>query len=292
MGELEIYLIRLSLSKKHISKICYQAKRFQEWCNENRYPLTQTDYKKILEFIQGEQQRGLKQNSIQKTLIELKHYFDYLKTEGLLTQNPTDYIKIQGVVRKKLHYILSFEELRKVYLNYSYPANKDIEYRDKSLLGLILFQGVTSTQLEKLSIHDLRLRTGKVRVPGSQKTNARWLKLESEQLLDLMTYRIDIRPKLIEKSARETDLLFFTPLTENDYIQNKKARLIKAVRKINRNVTSYHQIRASLITHWVKTENLRTAQYRAGHRFISSTEAYQVNDLEGLQSELEQFYPK
>jgi integrase/recombinase XerD len=37
--------------------------------------------------------------------------------------------------------------------------------------------------------------------------------------------------------------------------------------------------------------NLRQAQYLAGHRYISSTESYQQNEMEGLSEEVNQFHP-
>ena len=39
-------------------------------------------------------------------------------------------------------------------------------------------------------------------------------------------------------------------------------------------VTNFKQIRASVIGHWVKNDDLGKAQKKARHRFISSTENY------------------
>ncbi|MCP4311758.1 MAG: integrase [Bacteroidetes bacterium] len=47
------------------------------------------------------------------------------------------------------------------------------------------------------------------------------------------------------------------------------------------------QIRTSVITHWLKEQNLRQMQYMAGHKHVSSTERYQLSKLAGLQSKLE-----
>jgi integrase/recombinase XerD len=51
------------------------------------------------------------------------------------------------------------------------------------------------------------------------------------------------------------------------------------------------QIRASVITKWLKMYNLREVQVLAGHKFISATESYQQNDMEGLSEEINQFHP-
>jgi integrase/recombinase XerD len=46
-----------------------------------------------------------------------------------------------------------------------------------------------------------------------------------------------------------------------------------------------------VITHWLKTHNLREVQYMAGNRWVSSTERYQQNNLEDLQNEINQYHP-
>ena len=37
--------------------------------------------------------------------------------------------------------------------------------------------------------------------------------------------------------------------------------------------------------------NIRQAQYIAGHRYVSSTEGYLVNQTEDLQKDIDEFYP-
>lgn len=291
MEQFLTYLLHYGYTEGSANSAVNRAKAFRIWCKEEGISELQVDYKKMLEFIEHEKNRGLSQQSMQGYLLEIKHYYNYLRKEKLVELNPLDFIQIHGVPKRKLHNILSYEELKKLYQDYSYPKDKLKEARNKALLGLILFQGIRTVQIHKLSIHDLRLRTAKVHVPGSIKTNPRWIKLEAEQLLDLMVYRLDIRPKLLERSGRETDLLFFTEFSESDIAHNLKNQVIQGLKKANRKVQNSHQLRASIITHWLKTENLRKAQYKAGHRHIDSTEAYQINDLDGLKNELEGFFP-
>jgi integrase/recombinase XerD len=54
---------------------------------------------------------------------------------------------------------------------------------------------------------------------------------------------------------------------------------------------SMAQIRASVITNWLKHYNLREVQYMAGHKYVSSTERYRTDNLEDLQKELEKYHP-
>jgi site-specific recombinase XerD len=67
--------------------------------------------------------------------------------------------------------------------------------------------------------------------------------------------------------------------------------LFKAIRKTNPEIQNPKQIRASAITNWLKNYNLRQVQYMAGHKYVSSTERYQLNNLDNLQSKLEKYHP-
>jgi len=69
------------------------------------------------------------------------------------------------------------------------------------------------------------------------------------------------------------------------------SRMMIRLKAINPSVLNAKQIRASVITKWLKIYNLREVQYLAGHKYISSTESYLENDMEGLQEEVQQFHP-
>lgn len=65
---------------------------------------------------------------------------------------------------------------------------------------------------------------------------------------------------------------------------------MRQLRKSHPNLTA-QQIRASVIVKWLKQYNLRKAQYMAGHRYVSSTEKYLQNEVEGLKQKIEQYHP-
>jgi integrase/recombinase XerD len=67
--------------------------------------------------------------------------------------------------------------------------------------------------------------------------------------------------------------------------------LSREVKTVNKQFINFQQIRASVITHWLKQYNLRQVQYMAGHRFISSTERYLAGQIEELQEEIDNYHP-
>ena len=68
-------------------------------------------------------------------------------------------------------------------------------------------------------------------------------------------------------------------------------KLVKSIQQIAPKIKDIQQIRSSVITNWLKVHNLRKAQYLAGHRYVSSTEAYQLNNIEELTEDIKKYHP-
>jgi len=68
-------------------------------------------------------------------------------------------------------------------------------------------------------------------------------------------------------------------------------QILKQLRWLNPGVRNAVQIRSSVITHWLKGNNLRQVQYMAGHKYVSSTQRYQTSDLEDLSREVARHHP-
>lgn len=163
---------------------------------------------------------------------------------------------------------------------------------------------MTTEELSRLETGHVNLKEGKLYIPGNRRRNSRTLELKPFQILDLHQYLTETRPIMLEeitksKPARKPDRInktrvkeqLFVSLNGSEHIKNSLLHLFRNVQKINPDITSAAQIRQSVITHWLKTRNLREVQYMAGHKYVSSTERYQTNNLDSLQSKLEKYHP-
>ena len=74
-------------------------------------------------------------------------------------------------------------------------------------------------------------------------------------------------------------------------MQQSICDLIKQIKSIDGNFTGFHQVRASVITQWLKDFGLRKTQYLSGHYKVASTEKYQVNDLDDLTLNINNLHP-
>jgi site-specific recombinase XerD len=105
-----------------------------------------------------------------------------------------------------------------------------------------------------------------------------------------MDYLADTRKQLLRHHEGTTDDLF---IQQRDalHFYGVTGVILKHLRQINHAVKNLDQIRASVITHWVKVYDLRKAQYMAGHRHVSSTEEYKQQVLDELQADVKKFHP-
>ena len=108
--------------------------------------------------------------------------------------------------------------------------------------------------------------------------------------MDLFNYVNTGREKLLNNTLYPSEKLFFST-TGTPALYNVLDKVVKELQKHAPKVESLLHLRASVITKWLKKYNLRKAQYLAGHRYISSTEKYLTNDLEGLSEEINKYHP-
>jgi integrase/recombinase XerD len=162
-------------------------------------------------------------------------------------------------------------------------------------LGLLIYQGLTTSEINKLEVKDVKLEEGNIYIPSTAKSNSRILKLESHQIIQLQNYILSIRPVLLTMTEKSTDQLFIsigkTGIKNPLNIFSGIKKLLANLKKIDPKIKDAKQIRASVINHWLKQYNIRQVQYMIGHKYISSTERYSTNKLETLQEQIELLHP-
>jgi integrase len=162
--------------------------------------------------------------------------------------------------------------------------------RNKVVLGLLIYQGIHTYELQKLTVNDIDLNSGTVRIPQCSRSNPRTLKLEPFQINDLREYIKKFRPTILAFTKIQTDRLIFS-IGGSESNGNMLSKMKKAIRKIEPSFTTMAKIRASVIANWTRKYDPIRVMNMAGHRYVSSTEYYMVGDNETLRDELDKIHP-
>ncbi|MCF6168813.1 tyrosine-type recombinase/integrase [Lutibacter sp.] len=296
------YLEQNNYSKTTIEHYIKRIKEFTTWSKKYGIKANEIDYKTCLKYIKYLQQparRGGKRIQVQtinNNIVTLRNYFNYLIETDKRAENPIEEVSVKGTVKRVFHNLLDADELEDLY--YSYETDTFNKYtnfktkltakRNKIITGLLVYQGLNTTNLKSLLLEHLELYKGKIYVPSTRRNNSRTMELKSWQVLDLLEYVNEIRPK-IEKYNNIYNEQLFVPQTHfNDLV---RIGIFRNLKKINHKVVNVNHLRASVIVNWLGQFNIRKVQYLAGHKYISSTEKYRQNNLESLHEAVNEFHP-
>jgi site-specific recombinase XerD len=292
----ETYLKSKGFTRKSIASRMMIFSQFRKWLEVENMEADQITYNDLLLFMKHCQQKGRKQKTIQHYMVVIRHFYDHLLQEEIITDNPASNIEVRGAKRKMLYHILESHELHALYNQYD---DKTLTgKRNKVMLGLLVYQGLQTGELAQLEINHIQLREGKIDVPGGVRRNGRIMYMEAHQVMDMYDYTLRVRPEILQMNPKRktqskiaTNKLFISEGGNCYSFSNLMTQLMRNLRKLNPIVKNAKQIRASVITKWLKAHNLREVQCLAGHRYISSTESYLQNDMEELIEEINQYHP-
>jgi site-specific recombinase XerD len=310
MEKFTIYLQNKNLSSVTIKEYKRQTNLFKNWHNGEAINCQKKDILNYLNYLKTK--KKLQTISRNNALIGLRHYFDYLLQQNKVTTNPTTLIKLRGLNRRKLKHIYNLEELTQLADNYyqlevkkaeenlTLKANRNTtknsylaQVRNYNILLLFIHQGLNTREVLQLQTHDIQLQKAIINIPkGTTRGNERNLPLHATQIGSLMQYTNEIRPQLAKN--KESNLLFLPTKQNQKPAKNVTTALKKlsaSLKIIDTNFSNLAQLRASVITYWIKTYGLRKAQYLAGHKSIVSTEEYIPNNIEDLAEDITKFNP-
>lgn len=302
LGGFKSYLTELGNGENTISQKINYAGFYLRWLEEERLQTEEAGYNDLLSFVDSCRLDGESTTHINRKIRSIRDFYEYLKRQGEVTTNPAANLYLKGNCHKIVSGTIEYKILEDLYQ--IYPTLTLREKRNKVILGLLVYQGLSTEDLQKLETSDVQIKEGKVHVRGDRRINRRVLDLRPFQVMEMYEYITVTRKAIIEGISHpaparkpgkinadrlKTQLLISINGSEN--MKNSLLHFFREIKKLNPTVTSAKKIRQSVITYWLKTMNLRQVQYMAGHKRVSSTERYLGNNLESLKDKLEKCHP-
>lgn len=246
-------------------------------------------YSNIMEYINQLRQRDYSPRRIATELAGVKSYHQYLFESKQRLDNPAGEIILQDASRNReiQHQdLFSHKELEQLLQRKN--RYKNIQFRNKFIISLYIYQGLSTGDLTRLTPEDIK-EDGSVYIKASTKLNARHLSLTQKQMHYAMTYLHKERPQLVK---RPTKALFISKLgsvcktDDFSYLIECQKHLFPT-RKLNPKT-----VRQSVFTNcFKKGMGIREIQLLAGHKYASTTLKYRPTDLGELANSLAQFHP-
>jgi integrase/recombinase XerC len=247
---------------------------FVAFLREEGLPLdvTKIDYLTIRLYL-GHLYQGsrIKRTSVVRKLASLRTFFRYLKREGIVEKNPAKMVAIPKG-GKDLPHTLSVDEAFR-FLDIP-DAASPLGSRDRAILEFLYSSGLRVGELTALSLSDLDLGTGMVRVLGKG-GKERMVPIGSKAVEALNSY-LTRRGELMGKGEPTPQYLF---------LNHRGGRL--TARSVGRMIKKYllqggivkettpHTFRHSFATHLLDAgADLRGIQELLGHASLSTTQKY------------------
>lgn len=290
MKTFKTYLKSKRYSPRTISDDTANVERFINWFGTvEKQELIQLTVPKLVEYINLLQKQEITPQVINQRLRSIHKYYDFLKSEGHQVAE-LENIRVKGTAQKVIIDPLEYSDLEILYNNYATYRKSRLEEHGKNfynynqasltrqiIVGFLVFQGLRSHELKGLEKNHINDANGTIYIAASRRSGSRELKLLANQMRPLFKY-LDTLPT-------EQDRLF-----SND-IDNQLFNLLQELRGLNHKVQNATHIRASVILHWLLLHGKRQTQYMIGHKWIGSTEYYQLQNLEELTNLLDTHHP-
>lgn len=270
--------------KRDIQNLNYYQMWFKKMINNQQDILFSTS-RDVLFYVKYQQQNQISVGAINNRINTLKKYFNFLIESSMIAKHPIRNLVIKGQAKTVTKNIQNEQELKELYQNFiAYQKLKLQErpkmyYREEShriesskryslIASLLIFQGLKTTELDNLTISDIDIENATVYIPSSKKSNSRILPLNTLQIIEFYKY--------LQELPVEQEKLFSVKVER--IVQNILAEL----KGVNTKINNLRQIRDSVIIDWIKKHGKRKAQYMAGHKYVSSTEKFEVQDTSKL----------
>ncbi len=160
------YLNSKRLSPNTVSSYIYDINSFNDYLNDNyNLEITKTRKAQILTYLVNLQKQGKSSSTISRTISALKNFFEFLKKEKSIEDNPATSIHSPKQI-KKIPSVLSEDEVNQLMKIADTTTFKGS--RDSAILELLYSSGIKVTELINIKISHINLNAGIINIEGSK----------------------------------------------------------------------------------------------------------------------------
>lgn len=276
------------LSENTVAAYRLDLETFSAWLATPKSFLT-IDHLGLQSFLSTRLEQGYKASSSARLLSCLRKFFRFLYIENYRPDDPALILKSP---KKPVHLPKSLSEDQVMALLDCPNTLDPIELRDKAMLELLYATGLRVTELVSLTLDNMSLRQGVVRIIGKG-DKERLVPMGEEAAYWIQEFFQYARPMLLNNQV--SDVVFPSrrgqQMTRQTFWHRIKHYALLA--GIDADKLSPHVLRHAFATHLVNHgADLRVVQMLLGHSDLSTTQIYTHVAKARLKSLHQQFHPR
>jgi integrase/recombinase XerD len=256
---------------------------------ENNYRLNFISVSGLQDFQSWLLDEGYKQTSRARMLSALRRLFQYMHREKLRSDDPSALL-VSPKLPKRLPKDLSEQQVDALLT--APDVNDFIELRDKAMLELLYATGLRVTELVSLTMENMSLRQGVVRVTGKG-GKERLVPMGEDAIEWIETFLHQGRSELL--GEKTSDVVFPSKRARQMTRQTfwHRIKYYAMLAGIDSELLSPHVLRHAFATHLLNHgADLRVVQMLLGHSDLSTTQIYTHVAIERLKQLHSEHHPR
>ena len=283
------YWIEKGLSENTVQSYRLDLTALCDWLDKNDLSLETLDAVDLQGFLGERLEKGYKATSTARMLSAMRKLFQYLYREKYRVDDPSAVLSSPKLPSRLPKYLT--EQQVSDLLN-TPDVKVPLELRDKAMLELLYATGLRVTELVSLTIENMSVQQGVVRVIGKG-NKERIVPMGEEAAYWVRQFMLYGRPVLL--NGQSSDVVFPSQraqqMTRPTFWHRVKTCSILA--DIDADALSPHLLRHAFATHLVNHgADLRVVQMLLGHTDLSTTQIYTHVAKERLKRLHERFHPR
>lgn len=283
------YWIEKGLSENTVQSYRLDLTALCDWLDKNDLSLETLDAVDLQGFLGERLEKGYKATSTARMLSAMRKLFQYLYREKYRVDDPSAVVSSPKLPSRLPKYLT--EQQVSDLLN-TPDVDVPLELRDKAMLELLYATGLRVTELVSLTIENMSVQQGVVRVIGKG-NKERIVPMGEEAAYWVHQFMLYGRPILL--NGQSSDIVFPSQraqqMTRQTFWHRVKHYAILA--EIDADALSPHVLRHAFATHLVNHgADLRVVQMLLGHTDLSTTQIYTHVAKERLKRLHERFHPR
>lgn len=286
---LDALWIERNLAQNTLASYRLDLQALAAWLQHHDRSLLTADAADLQSFLAERVEGGYKASSSARLLSAMRRLFQYLYREKQREDDPSALLAAPKLPQR-LPKDLSEAQVDRLL---QAPATEEpIELRDKAMLELLYATGLRVTELVSLSLSDVSLRQGVVRVIGKG-NKERLVPLGEEAVYWIEQFIEYGRPWLM--NGQTSDVLFPSNRAQQMTRQTfwHRIKYYATLAGIDSEKLSPHVLRHAFATHLLNHgADLRVVQMLLGHSDLSTTQIYTHVATERLRQLHEKHHPR